>query len=136
MDFRFKNAENFVVGGANNALSFFSAPVEGQGQTIWEYNSIFKSAQQINMGAGLGIKSADKVAVLNGRLIFTADSSLNKGVELYAVNIDADRDGVDDVDDNCGTVENDDQFNFDYDELGDACDPDDDNDGVADVVVR
>ena len=45
---------------------------------------------------------------------------------------DTDGDGVYDVEDNCPTVANSDQADFDGDGQGDICDPDDDNDGVAD----
>ena len=59
-------------------------------------------------------------------------------------NPDTDGDGVDDGVDNCPLVENPDQANFSqvkdsvYDPrpAGDACDPDDDEDGVADEVER
>lgn len=46
---------------------------------------------------------------------------------------DADVDGVADGDDNCPSVANGDQANYDGDSEGDACDADDDNDGVPDV---
>lgn len=46
--------------------------------------------------------------------------------------IDSDGDGVDDTLDNCPADFNPAQENFDEDPLGDLCDPDDDNDGVAD----
>ncbi|MFL6248689.1 MAG: PA domain-containing protein [Thermoanaerobaculia bacterium] len=45
---------------------------------------------------------------------------------------DADVDGIADGDDNCPTVANADQTNYDGDSEGDVCDADDDNDGVAD----
>jgi hypothetical protein len=46
---------------------------------------------------------------------------------------DADVDGIADSADNCPTTANADQANFDGDSQGDACDADDDNDGVLDV---
>jgi hypothetical protein len=45
---------------------------------------------------------------------------------------DDDADGVLNASDNCQSVANGDQANFDGDAQGDVCDPDDDNDGVAD----
>jgi parallel beta-helix repeat protein len=45
---------------------------------------------------------------------------------------DSDGDGVTDVDDNCVAVANADQLDTDNDSLGDACDDDDDGDGVPD----
>jgi len=46
---------------------------------------------------------------------------------------DGDEDGIPDVDDNCPAVANSDQLNNDNDAQGDACDEDDDNDGLTDA---
>ncbi|HJQ99825.1 MAG TPA: M1 family aminopeptidase [Candidatus Polarisedimenticolaceae bacterium] len=47
---------------------------------------------------------------------------------------DQDADGVPDRNDNCTFAGNPNQADFDGDLAGDACDPDDDNDGLADVA--
>jgi hypothetical protein len=47
--------------------------------------------------------------------------------------VDTDSDGIGDNADNCPNVSNADQLNSDDDSLGNACDTDDDNDGVADT---
>ena len=46
---------------------------------------------------------------------------------------DSDSDGIGDNADNCPSVQNPNQRDFDGDSLGDTCDTDDDNDGVNDV---
>lgn len=50
----------------------------------------------------------------------------------YCLIFDTDGDGIPDEEDNCPTVANEGQTNSDNDALGDACDPDDDNDGCLD----
>lgn len=52
---------------------------------------------------------------------------------LYSPISDADRDGVVDDSDNCVNDANADQLDTDKDEKGDACDTDDDGDGVSDA---
>jgi formylglycine-generating enzyme required for sulfatase activity len=48
--------------------------------------------------------------------------------------VDSDGDGIPNLDDNCPTTGNPFQENLDTDELGDACDPDDDADGEDDAT--
>ena len=48
--------------------------------------------------------------------------------------LDSDNDLVGDNSDNCPEISNENQINFDEDDLGDACDPDDDNDGYDDAI--
>jgi hypothetical protein len=53
-------------------------------------------------------------------------------VRVFLPPLDADGDGVPDDLDNCPNVANPDQVDFDGDSVGDACDADDDNDGMLD----
>jgi len=73
------------------------------------------------------------------RHLFVLDNTRNPpgtdpwGLKLLTWLIDLDTDGIPDGSDNCPTLRNPDQANLDGDALGDACDPDDDNDGVPDT---
>ena len=58
-------------------------------------------------------------------------SSCSSGVRIRVA--DGDGDGVFDGEDNCPLTANADQKNSDGDEAGDACDPDDDNDGLIEL---
>ncbi len=67
--------------------------------------------------------------VLDGPFSRFSNSIMNS---LAGRCVDLDEDGVTNALDNCRISSNADQTNSDDDELGDACDPDDDNDGFTD----
>ena len=54
--------------------------------------------------------------------------------EAKLAGVDADKDKISDRIDNCPKIKNEDQADFDQDAVGDPCDPDDDNDGIVDVL--
>ena len=60
------------------------------------------------------------------------DQDQNGVGDACEIGWDYDKDGIDDLVDNCYVVHNTDQANHDLDVLGDACDDDDDNDGIKD----
>jgi hypothetical protein len=58
---------------------------------------------------------------------------LTKHFGMIPLDRDSDEDGVPDGDDNCPSISNEDQVNTDNDAAGNACDSDDDNDGMPDA---
>jgi len=86
-------------------------------------------------GAGTGnFSQPTDVSLAPGALLYVADRGNGRVVRLRYD--DADTDGALDVRDNCRGLANPDQRNSDGDPAGDACDPDDDNDGIPDDQDR
>lgn len=103
------------------------------GSSVCSQASIFTKTMEFGF---MGISSTTPIhrvefdVVIDGGLPVILD---NLRFIQTAANPDSDGDGVPDDSDNCPAVANPGQEDFDGDGLGDACDPDDDNDGLDDV---
>jgi uncharacterized Fe-S cluster protein YjdI len=62
------------------------------------------------------------------------DSSDGDDIFLSRMSADADADGITNNRDNCASIYNPSQINYDGDTQGDICDADDDDEGISDVV--
>ena len=65
-------------------------------------------------------------------ITYAYDNNGNR-LSMAVTGVDSDGDGIEDTEDNCPAVTNADQTNTDTDGQGDACDTDDDNDGMSDT---
>ena len=89
----------------------------------------------INNGGGVSSSSNYTTYSSLGQLTGGSFSSINYQIQSDSLSIlDTDNDGILDNTDNCLTVSNNNQINTDLDSQGDACDADDDNDGLSDVI--
>ena len=97
-------------------------------------------------GRDLAVNLSDSVAIV-GAFAGQNSATITKGgttvtstggwdIFVWAIDSskkqDSDNDGVPDFEDNCPSVPNPGQGNTDFDENGDECDSDDDNDGITD----
>ena len=128
--------------GAINAVGSTSAGTNPANAAVAQYISSGPLAAPTFSGDGLATvdtgssNDAQAIAMQAARRIVIAGTS---GSDLALARLfgaddgtDTDEDGITDAFDNCPTITNFDQANYDGDAPGDACDSDDDNDTVAD----
>ena len=88
----------------------------------------------INNGGGVisspGYSTNSSIGQLASGIFSSASYQVQADILAFP---DTDGDLIPDNADNCQSVANADQVNTDSDTLGDACDPDDDNDGLSDT---
>ena len=92
------------------------------GQDLYEYNSLYQLSR-VTRPDGITIEYQYD----------DAGNRIGKTVTQATVDPDTDGDGLVDSNDNCPLVANPGQLDTDGDGLGDACDTDDDNDGILDI---
>ncbi|MED5351190.1 MAG: hypothetical protein VYB50_06860 [Candidatus Thermoplasmatota archaeon] len=123
---------------SNSYDDFYIAQLSHTGTWQWAFSN----------GGGFTDSVGGLLALSDGSIVAAGDFSglviLDSGNTLYSSGDgdmfvwkffhDADDDDVGDYWDNCINVPNLNQTDYENDELGDACDPDDDNDGLHDVL--
>ena len=93
------------------------------------------SPEEVYIDFVVPVSSFNILALLRGTDPSDINSSNDSALtSTFIPVVDNDRDGIDNEDDNCPDASNNNQLNTDGDEQGDACDSDDDNDGLSDEV--
>jgi len=114
----------------NNGILYFFADDGVHGSQLWKSDGSNPGTVQLTNSLSSGPRELKAF----GNKLFLSVSTDQYGKELWAFTegSDSDRDGIDDVTDNCPAISNADQLNTDGDSQGNICDDDDDGDGVLD----
>ena len=104
--------------------TYLSFPDTG-GWTIWGFTNPVRST----LDAGQHTIRLTDTGASGGNLDYVEITVIDEPEEQ----VDSDADGVPDGSDNCPSISNADQVDTDSDQTGNACDDDDDNDGLSDA---
>jgi len=126
-----------------NGISWLKAQQNPDGGFGVEGSNIYETALAYTAMANIDLSSPEAQNALDYLLANQQgngswnEKAYDTAASLWAIwtsmsEMDTDEDGVPDIMDNCPDVYNPDQTNTDGDEWGDACDDDDDNDGLTD----
>jgi hypothetical protein len=123
-------AETDIIFNSNLSWNVYSGPWGGPE---------FRRAAVHELGHSLGLDHEDDVPAIMQSALSIGNTILNPTADdiagsnfLYPVDLDVDNDFVLSAVDNCPATPNPDQIDTDGDALGNACDADDDNDGMPD----
>ncbi len=131
-------ASNDPQPGETAQVTFQGTPLRLNTAAVWEPDNdadgLGDDTQDVDDDND-GVPDAAEIAAGTNPLNPDTDGDgLPDGSDPRPLSSDRDHDGIDDAADNCAANANPDQANADADHPGDACDPDDDNDGLADVT--
>ena len=121
------NHDGFVVGLSDSGSAEWAESVGGS-----QYDYVWDLA--VNDTDSIGVGGAYSGSMTHDGTSITSTGGRDAFIWSFdpAALKDTDSDSIVDVDDNCPTVSNPTQANTDMDDKGDACDSDDDNDGLTD----
>ncbi len=115
---------------------FYIAQISASG--TWQWAMSNGGGENDNVGALVALPDGSLIAAgdFSGTLNLDNSYLVATGRDMFVWHFyhDADNDAVSDYSDNCITTSNINQSNYDEDSWGDACDNDDDNDGLHDVL--
>jgi len=125
-----------IIFNANESWNVYSGPFR---QSPWEGIVDFRRLAVHELGHSLGLDHEEDVPAIMHALFNFGETIVNPTADdiaganfLYPVDLDVDNDFVLSAVDNCPATPNPNQTDTDGDTLGNACDADDDNDGMPD----